>query len=335
MKRSSLFTIFLLPALCVGCQCERSQLAKIDLTVEVQRFDRELFALNPDSLQQQAPALQQKYGDFFTYYCKGIIDVGLPQDSGFFGSLAAFLSDDIVRESYGEAQRIFPDTRELSAKLTDAFKRYKLHFPDVQPPGVVAYVSGFNQSVMLAENVIGIGLDKYLGADYSLYPQLGFYKYISRNMYPAKIPADVMDAVAEAVFPYLPGQQDELLGRMMWEGKRLYFAKQMLPAEPDTAIFGFTKKELDLCRNNEAYMWLHLIENKLLFSTHAFTIDNFTGLRPFTQEFSREAPGRAANWIGYKIISRYMARNSEVTLPQLMLDTNYRQILEKSGYNPR
>lgn len=335
MKYTSFFAAFLLLILCAGCRCERSRLAKIALTVEVQRFDRELFALDPDSLRQPAPALQQKYGDFFTYYCKGIIDIGSPQDSGFFDNLAAFLSDDIVRESYSAAQRVFPDVEALNAKLADAFKRYKLHFPDVRVPGVIAYVSGFNQSVMLAENVIGIGLDKYLGADYPLYPQLGFYKYISRNMYPAKIPADVMDAVAEAVFPYFSGQQDELLGRMLWEGKRLYFAKQMLPAEPDTAIFGFTEKELSLCRRNEAYMWLYLIENKLLFSTHTFTIDKFTGLRPFTQEFSREAPGRAACWIGYKIISRYMTRNSDVTLPQLMLDTNYRQILEKSSYNPK
>jgi hypothetical protein len=301
----------------------------------VQRFDQELQALNPDSLRQQAPALQQKYGDFFAYYCKGIIDIGLPQDSGFFDNLAAFLGDDIVREAYKESQRAFPDSKELNAKLTDAFKRYKLHFSDAKIPAVVAYVSGFNQSIMLAENVVGVGLDKYLGADCELYPQLGFYKYLTRNMYPAKIPADVMDALAEAMFPYVAEQHDELLGRMLWEGKRLYFARQMLPAEQDTVIFGFTKRELDLCHDNESYMWLHLIENKLLFSTHAFTIANLTGARPFTQEFSREAPGRAANWIGYRIVDRYMKRNAGVTLPQLMLDNSYRQILEKSGYNPK
>ncbi|MDR3188489.1 MAG: hypothetical protein LBT94_04805 [Prevotellaceae bacterium] len=334
MKRSLFFAISLLMSLCVGCQCERSKLAKINLTVEVQRFDQELMALNPDSLREQAPALQQKYGDFFTYYCKGIIDVGLPQDADFFNNLAAFLSDDIVRESYHETQLIFPDTKELNAKLTDAFKRYKLHFSGAKIPRIATYVSGFNQSIMLTENVIGVGLDKYLGADYKLYPQLGFYKYMSRNMYPAKIPADVMDALAEAMFPYV-AEQDELLGRMLWEGKRLYFAEQMLPAEPDTVIFGFTKNELALCRDNEAYMWLYLIENKLLFSTHAFTIDKFTRERPFTQEFSREAPGRAASWLGYRIVKRYMERNSDVTLPQLMLDANYRQMLEKSGYNPR
>ncbi|MDR0687178.1 MAG: hypothetical protein LBF55_00635, partial [Prevotellaceae bacterium] len=243
MKRLPFFTASLLLPICVGCQCERSKLAKIDLTVEVQRFDQELLNLNPDSLWLQAPAMQQKYGDFFTYYCKGIIDVGEPQDSGFFGYLADFLRDDIVRESYREAQRLFPNSKALNAKLTDAFKRYKLHFPDAKIPSVIAYVSGFNQSILLAEGVVGVGLDKYLGADYPLYSQLGFYKYMVRKMYPSKIPADIMDALAEGLFPYY-ARQDELLGRMIWEGKRLYFAKQMLPAEPDSAIFGFTKKGL-------------------------------------------------------------------------------------------
>ncbi|MDR1342972.1 MAG: hypothetical protein LBK18_06940 [Prevotellaceae bacterium] len=334
MKRLPFFISFLLLTLCAGCRSENSKLAKIDLAVEVQRFDKELLTLNPDSLQLQIPALQQKYGDFFAYYCTGIIDVGAPQDSDFFGYLADFLRDDIVREAYREAQRVFPDCRALNAKLTDALKRYKLHFPNDKIPSIITYVSGFNQSIMLAEGAIGIGLDKYLGADYSLYPQLGFYKYMARKMYPAKIPADVMDALAEALFPYASGQ-DELLRRIIWEGKRLYFVKQMLPADPDTAIFGFTQKELDVCHSNEAYIWLYLIENKLLFSTNAFTISKFTEDRPFTQEFSREAPGRTANWVGYRIVSRYMKRNPSVTLPQLMLDNGYRQILEKSGYNPK
>jgi hypothetical protein len=334
MKRLIFFTSSLLLTLCAGCGGESSKLAKINLTVEVQRFDKELLTLNPDSLPLQIPALQQKYGDFFTYYCRGIIDVGTPQDSDFFGYLADFLADDVVRESYREAQRVFPDGKALNAKLTNAFKRYKLHFPDSKIPSVVAYVSGFNQPIMLAEGAIGVGLDRYLGADYKLYQQLGFYKYMARKMYPAKIPADVMDALAEALFPYAP-KQDELLGRMAWEGKRLYFVKQMLPADPDTAIFGFTQKELDVCHSNEEYIWLYLIENKLLFSTNAFTINKFTEDRPFTQEFSREAPGRTANWVGYRIISQYMKRNPSVTLPQLMLNSDYRQILEKSGYNPR
>jgi len=327
------FAATLLLTFCVSCQCERANLRKINLSVEVQRFDRDLFALDLDSLREQLPALQQKYGEFFTLYCTGIIGIGSPQDTDFYEHLHDFLTDEVVIESYETAQEIFPNLKTLSLELTDAFKRYKLAFPNENVPRAAAFVSGFNQSIMLLEDVIGVGLDKYLGDTCELYSQLGFYRYLIRNMYPDKILSDVMHSWAEGKFPYQAAQH-ELLGRMMWEGKLLYFAKQMLPNQPDTSIFGFSKMQLTSCESNEGFMWLHLIENKLLFSSHPFTIAKFTEDAPFTQDFSREAPGRAANWIGYRIVQQYMKRSGS-TLAELMKNNDYRKMLEDSGYNPR
>jgi len=333
MRKKLFFAAALLLTICGGCECDRAKLRKINLNVEVQRFDHDLFALDLDSLREQVPALQQKYGEFFTLYCAGIIDIGDPQDKDFLEQLREFLTDEVVEESYAAVQEVFPDLKTLNIGLTEAFKRYKLEFPNENIPHVIAYVSGFNQSIMLAEGVIGIGLDKYLGADYELYSQLGFYRYVSRNMYPTKILSDVMRLWAEGSYPMQPNQND-LLSHMVWEGKLLYFTKQMLPNQPDTSIFGFSKEQLVSCESNEGYMWLHLIENKLLFSSHPFTIAKFTQERPFTQEFSQEAPGRAANWLGYRIVQQYMKR-SDATLAELMRSNNYRKILEDSGYNPR
>ncbi|MDR3328938.1 MAG: hypothetical protein LBS63_02370 [Prevotellaceae bacterium] len=324
----------MLALLLSGCGGDGAKLDKVKLTVEVRRFEQDLFALNPDSLRQQVPALHAAYGEFFVRYCEDVISVGSPQDAEFFGYLASFLRDEVAQESYREAQAAFPDDKALNRRLTNAFKRYKLHFPEAPTPQVVTYVSGFNQPVVLLDSLVGVGLDKYLGAGHEVYAQLGFYKYLVRNMYPAKIPADVALALAKGLFPYRAAQ-DELLGRMVWEGRALYFAKQLLPSEPDTAIFGFSKVQLGLCAANEAYMWLTLVEGKLLFSVHPFTIAKFTDERPFTQEFSREAPGRAACWLGYRLVSRYMKRHPDVTLPQLMRNDAYRQIFEQSGYNPR
>ncbi len=331
--KKTLFAITLLLVICAGCRCDRAKLRKIDLNIEIQRFDQDLFALNPDSLGEQLPALQQKYGEFFTLYCAGIINVGTPQDSNFIVNLREFLTSEVVVESYDAAQEVFPDTRELNKKLTKAFKRYKIAFPSDSVPSIIAYVAGFNQSIMLAEHSIGIGLDKYLGAGYELYTRLGFYKYIIRNMCPDKILSDVMHSWAKGKYPYQT-IQDDLLSRMVWEGKLLYFTRQMLPSEPDSAIFGFSKNQLASCQSNEGYMWLYLIENKLLFNGSPFTIAKFTQERPFTQEFSREAPGRAANWIGYRIVEQYVDKKG-VGLAELMQNNDYRKMLEESGYNPR
>ena len=353
MKKLLFFTALLL-TLYVGCQTDRAKLRRVNLSVEVQRFDRDLFALDLDSLREQVPALQQKYGEFFRLFCTGIIGIGEPTDEDFLGNrhdfltdealdanfegsffdnLYDFLTNEVVSESFEAAQEVFVDMKWLNSELTKAFKRYTLAFPGDSIPDVIAYVAGFNQSIMLADGLIGIGLDKYLGADYELYDYLGFFRYVSRNMYPTKIPSDVMRSWAAGKFPMQTAQND-LLSHIVWEGKLLYFTKQMLPAHPDTSIFGFTAEQLKLCENNERFMWLQLIERKLLFSTHQFTIARFTQERPFTQDFSQEAPGRAANWLGYRIVQQYM-RRTNATLVELMNNNNYREILEKSGYNPR
>jgi hypothetical protein len=121
---------------------------------------------------------------------------------------------------------------------------------------------------------------------------------------------------------------------MLYNGKIIYFTKALLPEESDSLIIGFSKYQMEWCKANEEKMWTYLVENKKLFSTDLLTISKFVNPAPFTKDFTNQSPGRAAVWIGYQIINRYMAKNSEVTLQQLMLDKNYKEILRKSKYRP-
>jgi hypothetical protein len=55
---------------------------------------------------------------------------------------------------------------------------------------------------------------------------------------------------------------------------------------------------------------------------------------PFTATVSQESPGRLGVWLGWQIVQSYMDKHPEVTLRALMLDNNYKQIFDKSGYQP-
>ena len=121
---------------------------------------------------------------------------------------------------------------------------------------------------------------------------------------------------------------------MLYKGKLLYFTKSMLPDEPDTLITGFTAEELEWCINNEENLWNYLIDKKLLYSTDYMTINKMVNPAPFTSGFSRKSPGRAVNWLGWKIIEAYMDKNSRATLPLLMQNNQYQQILTQSKYHP-
>jgi len=109
----------------------------------------------------------------------------------------------------------------------------------------------------------------------------------------------------------------------------------MLPESPDELIFGFTSDQMKFCRNNEDQMWQYLIENDLLFKTDQFTIRKLTGEAPFTSFFSNESPGRAAVWLGFRIVESYMMKNPGVKLEDLMNNTDVQDLLEKAKYRPQ
>jgi hypothetical protein len=128
---------------------------------------------------------------------------------------------------------------------------------------------------------------------------------------------------------------DNVLAEIIHLGKLKYFEKCMLPETSDELIFGFTADQLKFCRNNESQMWQYLIENNLLFSTDQLTIHKLTGEAPFTGYFTKESPGRAAVWIGFRIVESYMIKSHGLKIEEMIRDTDVQGILEKAKYSPQ
>lgn len=338
MKKNR-FVLILIPWITLwlqSCSCRHEPkipLDRIDVEVKIQRFDHDLFSINTDSIETEVPRLHASYGAFFELFCNRVIGIGLPEDSGFADYLYSFINDNMVSETYRSVQNTYPDTKELDKILTDAFKRFRYYFPDRFIPPIYGFVSGFNVSVVLADSMLGVGFDRYLGRQCEYYPQLGIHKYLTYNMHSKKIPSDLIRAWGLGEFQF-SDSVDNLLNNMIYEGKLVYFTKRLLPDEPDSLILGFTPNQMKWCRNNESQMWTHLVEHKLLFNTEQFTINQFIGDAPFTQGFTQESPGKAAVWLGYRIVSKYMEKNKRCTLYDLMKEDNYQQILTLSLYNP-
>ena len=319
-----------------SCECtrkERVPLDEIDVTVELRRFDKDLFSINTDSIDHEIARISQEYPTFFSLFVEGVIGIGTPEDEDFSIYLTSFIEDRMVSETYKQVQQVFPNTAELNNELTNAFKRYRYYFPGRQIPAVYGFVSGFNNSVVIADSVLAVGFDRYLGRDCEYYPQLGIHKYLQYKMHPGKIPSDLIRAWAFGEFQF-NDSIDNLLNNMIYEGTLMYLTKQLLPNQSDSLIFGFTPKQMKWCQRNEKEMWAYLVEHKLLFNTDAFTVNQYVNDAPFTPNFTKESPGRAAVWLGYKIVNAFMKRNSEYTLEMLMLVNDYQSILNKARYNP-
>ncbi len=337
MKRNILLSgCFLLLLFVIIC-CQRNTRDKktagnkIELSVE--RLETDIFSADPARSDSLADYLIQHYGSFFELYTSQITNIGSIHHPFFYQSFKAFITDYHNYQIYSRVREVFPDLNKLSQDINQAFSRYHYFFTERPIPGIITFISGFNYSVVSDSGVLGIGLDNYLGPDEPLYTQTGIYNYLRVNMHPLKIPSDCMRLWAETEFPD-ENSMKNLLNAIIYEGKVMYFVKQMLPGEPDSLIWGFTAPQMKFCINNEKQMWTYLIEYKLLFTTDRFVINKFIREGPFTKDFSSESPARAAVWIGYRIVEKYMNKNKSLLLSDLMKENDYQMILSASGYNP-
>lgn len=318
---------------CSGQDPYKTDVSNVKVNISIKRLDQDLFDVELNSLHSEIPRLTNKYGSFFELYNRNVINLGSSNSKAYVDNLNGFLTDYIINQVYERTQEVYPSLDKIEMKLTRGFRHYKHYFPDKTVPAVYTYIGGFNQSVVVDDSVLAIGLDKYLGRDCEFYDKLGWSEYLQKNMHKKKIPSDCMKAWAQTEWEF-NDSTDNILTNMLYRGKLLYFVKSMLPEEPDTLITGFTEEELKWCKANEKQIWNYLIEHKLLFETDYMTINKYVNPAPFTTGFPRNSPGRAINWLGWKIIEEYMRKNKDVTLRELMLENDYQKILEISRYHP-
>jgi hypothetical protein len=337
-----LLKAFLLFAVIVaGCSSCRKNHYKVNssdikVNIKIKRLEQDLFKLNPEEIISSVPALKLKYKSFLQLFSY-VINTGDINESSFGDFLVRYCTDKQNNEVYNLVSKKFPDVKSIENDLNNAFRNYIYYFPERKAPGVFTCITGFNNSIIAGDSVLGISLDRYLGADCEYYPMLEIYKYIAARMTPENIVPDCIYGWGSSdwVLDSMNYSSDNVLTEIIHYGKLKYFEKCMLPELRDDLLFGFNADQMMFCGNNENQMWTYLVEHDLLFSTDQFTIRKITGEAPFTSFFTSESPGRAGIWIGFRIVESYMIKNPGVSLKDLMNDINIQGILEKAKYNPR
>lgn len=332
MKTKLLF--FLLVTGLVSCNRNplKVDISNVNVDLKISHLDVDLLKLNPDRLEDEVPELKKRYGDFFDIFTYRMIGIGGDDHPEFYPELKSFISDTMIRNVANVVYEKV-DTVLFREELTNAFRHYRYYFPEKPVPEIYTCISGFNQSVVIADRLAGVSLDKYLGAKSPFYERLGLPAYKQRNMIQERIAPEVMHAWALSEWPKSDGV-NTLMSHMIQGGKMMYFIDAMFPELNDTLKIGFTKQQLDFCRKNEARMWTYLAEHKELFTTDRMNIKRFIDDGPYTAVFSEKSPGRSAVWIGWQIVRSYMKQNPQVTLADLMANQDYQKILNESGYQP-
>ncbi|MFI5163726.1 MAG: hypothetical protein ACHQHP_00590 [Bacteroidia bacterium] len=301
--------------------------------VKIERFDQDLFSLTADNIVKTLPELQKKYHGFTELFVRNLLCHNGIRDSACIPEIIHFVSDKDERDAFNECQKTFPDLASVGSELTEAFRHHQYYFHEKNLPKVLAIMSGFNYSIVTADSVFSISLEMYLGKQSRFYEMLQVPNYKRITMQREYIVPDFARAWMMTEFPdNVKGKT--LLSEMIYGGKILYLADALMPKADDTLKIGFTKKQMDWCREHESDTWGYWIKNKFLYSTEHEAIIKFTGEGPFTTGFAKESPARTGIWTGWQIVRKYMKDHPEVSPEQLMKENDPQKILSLSKYKP-
>ncbi len=330
------FSIFAIIFFISACDDSEKSFIEIPLnqplTLSLQRFEQDLFTLksfSPDTLQ----ALRKKYPDFYDAFVENIIRIGRVDDPYIGLYLQKFVTDPTVSEVYDYTQNKWNDFDSHFQQLQNAFTRYRQVFPDKTIPGIITFVSGFNYGIVVDSAYLALGLDMFLGQDCKYYPMLALPKYKIKQMNKENMVPMALHGWLSTEFE-LADPSADLLTQMIHQGKILFTLKSLLPDTPDSLIFSFTQKKLDWCMENETQLWYYLVDNELLYSQDEKQVMRFLGDAPFVSGLPKESPGRAGQWLGYRIVKKYMNKFPQTTLRQLFEIQDGKQILIRSKYKP-
>lgn len=336
-KILNLLAILVLFGLMFGCKSEPYRLRGTTekVIIDITRVDEVLFGTDPSSLREKLPLLKTEYSPFMKYFSI-VIGAGDLTSPDWEPTIISFATDKMMTEAYKETSVAFPSVEGLANHLGQSFGIYKRYYPEAFIPEVYTCLTGFNNSIIIADSVLGISLDMYLGQKCEFYPPLGLYSYQIERMTPENIVYDCFYAIGSTEYSFgdINYDSDNVLSNMLHEGKLVYFARCMTPDTPLEVIFGFTRDQWAFLDENEGAMWDYLVEKEILFSSNRMDIRKLTGEAPFTGFFSQSSPGRSGVWIGYRIVESFMARNPEVTLHELMVMNDNQKLLGGARYRP-
>ena len=225
----------------------------------------------------------------------------------------------------------FADISDIKVGLEQAFAYLKSYYPDFKEPKVYTYVSGFGIDLLVEEDILVIGLDYFLPSDHEFQPDLP--KYIA-SRYERKYLVPMIVLAISSRYNEIDPQDNTLLAEMVYYGKAYHFVKAILPCTSDQYLIGYTPEQTQACWDNEGLIWTHFIENELLFETNPFEIRKYIGEAPSTDAISMDAPGRIGRWIGWNIVEEY-AIQQDLSLPELMRESDVKKLFKDSGYRPR
>lgn len=328
-----ILTIFAICLMMASCQKnDPAYKAKLDITpkpynLEFDRYEEVLFNLDTNDFQAELMNVQDRYRVFLSGDLNNLDAVQYLKD---------FATDPFSITLYEKVNDVFPDLKQIEPVVEDVFAHFHYYYPEIElPKKAFTCITGVHPDeppVQIIDDQLVISLDWYLD-DEELYDQIGMPRYMSlrRNV------STLAKEVAEQLYMYYLYEwrkQGQIVGEMVFYGRRVFFVEAMCPELPDSVLLGYSSKQWQWAVENEGQVWADIVGNRRLYDASLDAYMMFFGDGPFTQAYSNDAPSRLGEFFGLNISRSYFS-NNEVSLQDLMQRKDLQNVFQDSGYKPK
>lgn len=137
--------------------------------ISVVRYDRveSLYLTTGDfsALQQMNTGYPQQTRTLI----EDMLGIGHVNDPDINTKFLTFYQDTTLQILISEVEQQYANMDDVNDDLTNAFDRLRKLIPGLNVPLIYAQIGSLDQSIVVSNDMLGISLDKYLGADHPLY----------------------------------------------------------------------------------------------------------------------------------------------------------------------
>jgi len=178
--------LFFAMILLIACNKENEveeKISKIPVDLKIDRFDQVFAEASPNDL----PQLKKRFPLLFPKQFPDSVWVNM-------------LNDTLQQEINREVTKTFP-AFEQKEELEHLFQHLKYHFPQVEVPRIITVTSevDYHNKVIVADSVLLLSLDTYLGQEHKFY--IGLQEYLTKNFEKSQIVPDIATAYAKQITP--------------------------------------------------------------------------------------------------------------------------------------
>ena len=328
-------TLTLLSLILVMASCheqEPAYKAKLNIKPEpydlqFDRYEEVLFNVDTADFQAELMKIQDRYRVFLSGDLNNLAAVKYLKD---------FATDSYSIGLYQKVKTAFPDLKEVEPMVENVFAHFHYYYPEIElPKKAFTCITGINVDeppVQIIDNQLVISLDWYLNGE-EIYDQIGMPRYIQVRTGISTLAKDVAEQLYMH-YLYEWRKQGQIVGEMVFYGRRNFFIEAMCPEMPDSILLGYSQEQWEWATENEGQVWADIVGSRRLYDAGLDTYMMFFGDGPFTQAYSNEAPSRLGEFFGLNIIRSYTS-NHDFNLQQFMQRKDLQNVFQDSGYKPK